>query len=120
MATCFAKHILLTHQVEPEGHPDLLRQLTTAKNALVFGPENRTPHALFFACGRQYAGRLRERLEQAVAVSHDPRAPAEILAEIAAFDKALGLRHHPVCPNCMRRVMPKRRPSARSRGPHAP
>jgi len=62
-----------THQPEPDGHPDLRRQLTATQNALVFGPEDRAPHAVFFACGRPYAARIHERLEQAGAFSHDPR-----------------------------------------------
>ena len=82
-----------TQPPEPDGHPDLQRQMTAAQNALVFGPEDRAPHALFFACGRQYAARLHERLELVGAFAHDPRSPAEILEEIAAFNDALGLRH---------------------------
>lgn len=36
----------------PNGYLGLKEQMSAAKNALVFGPEDHAPHGVFFACGR--------------------------------------------------------------------
>ena len=46
----------------PDGQPGLLNQLNKAKAALMFGPEDRAPHAIAFVCGRWYLPKLQERL----------------------------------------------------------
>jgi len=79
---------------EPDGYPDLDRQLKAAKTALVFGPEDRAPHALFFACGRLYAAKLNERLEQANAFSKETRPPKDLLEHIRSLNEDLQLIHH--------------------------
>ena len=61
----------------PDGYPGLREQLRAAQNALVFGPEDRAPHALFFACGRYYAAQLQVRLEDGGAFITEDRPPAE-------------------------------------------
>ena len=70
------------HPSAPEGYPDLRKQMKKAQNALVFGPEDRAPHALFFACRRMYQAKLLERLEGAGAFSTEERARDEVLDAI--------------------------------------
>ena len=79
---------------EPDGFPGLRQQLRAAKNALVFGPEDRAPHAIFFACGRLYQARLRQRLEEVGAFRPESRSKVEVLNEILAYNEELGVRHH--------------------------
>jgi len=79
---------------EPDGYPDLHRQMEAAKRALVFGPEDRAPHALFFACGRLFAAKLHERLEQVGAFAREDLPPRDLLERIRAFNDGLQLTHH--------------------------
>ena len=78
----------------PDGYPGLKEQLKAAQNALVFGPEDRAPHALFFACGRYYASKLHTRLADGGAFITEARCPAEALQDIETFNNTLGLGHH--------------------------
>ena len=64
----------------PDGFPGLREQLNAAKNALVFGPEDRAPHAVFFACGRSYAGKLHSRLNEGGAFILETRPSAKVFA----------------------------------------
>eukprot|EP00667_Euglena_gracilis_P000109 EG_transcript_109 len=86
------------HPHEPDGYPNLQEQLSAAKRALVFGPEDRAPHALFFACGRLFAAKLHERLEATGAFVPDARPPADLLEQIKALNDELQLLHHPRLP----------------------
>ena len=79
---------------EPEGCPGLKAQLNAAKNALVFGPEDRAPHAIFFTCGRLYASKLKQRLQDSGAFVVVDQEPATTLAAIRDFNDALGMPHH--------------------------
>ena len=83
---------------EPEGYPGLKQQLNAAKNALVFGPEDRAPHAIFFACGRLYAAKLKHRLHDSGAFVVVDKHPENILADIEAFNESLGMPHHAMLP----------------------
>ena len=78
----------------PDGYPELRKQMQAAKNALVFGPEDRAPHALFFACGRMYQARLHERLEKAGAFSIVSSSRAEVLERIREQNEEFSLLHH--------------------------
>ena len=78
----------------PDGYPGLREQLRAAQNALVFGPEDRAPHALFFACGRYYAAQLQDRLEDGGAFITEDRPPAEVLQDIEKLNEDLGVIHH--------------------------
>ena len=79
---------------EPDGYPGLKEQLRAAKNALVFGPEDRAPHAMFFACGRLYSSKLLYRLEDSGAFIVDNRDPAAILQHIKQLNELLKAEHH--------------------------
>ena len=79
---------------EPEGYPGLKQQLRAAKNALVFGPEDRAPHAMFFACGRLYQARLHQRLTEARSFELQAGAAEDVLEGIRVFNEGLGLLHH--------------------------
>jgi len=79
---------------KPEGYPGLKQQLRAAKNALVFGPEDRAPHALFFACGRLYQARLHQRLTEARSFDLHAGAAEDVLGGIRVFNEGLGLQHH--------------------------
>jgi hypothetical protein len=83
---------------EPDGYPGLKDQLQAAQNALVFGPEDRAPHALFFCCGRLYASKLLQRLEESGAFVQENRPPAEILQTINEFNDEVKVEHHPRLP----------------------
>ena len=83
-----------TQAPEPDGYPGLRKQLKAAQAALVFGPEDRAPHALFFACGHLYRARLHERLEQPGAFVRENRSSTEVLQAIKTLNEALGVEHH--------------------------
>ena len=83
-----------TRPQEPDGYPDMDNQLAAAQNALVFGPEDRAPHAVFFACGRAYAAKLHARLEEEGAFGHETATADELLRRIEAFNQNLSLKHH--------------------------
>ena len=87
MASAVARHPL------PDGFPGLREQLQAAKTALVFGPEDRAPHAVFFACGRSYATKLHNRLSEGGAFCLETRPPADVMAALAAFNTELGTQH---------------------------
>lgn len=78
----------------PEGYPGLRQQIQAAQAALVFGPEDRAPHGLFFACGRIYASQLHSRLQESRSFEVDPRPEAEILAVWENFNTEWELQHH--------------------------
>jgi hypothetical protein len=78
---------------EPDGYPGLKEQLRAAKNALVFGPEDRAPHAIFFACGRLYSGKLLYRLEDSGAFVVEQREVATVLSGIKALNDKLKAEH---------------------------
>ena len=78
---------------EPDGYPGLKQQLQAAKAALVFGPEDRAPHAVFFACGRYYASKLHQRLEDGGAFQVDNRPTSEVLEAIKGFNDELDTQH---------------------------
>ena len=82
----------------PEGYPGLKEQMRAAQNALVFGPEDRAPHAFFYACGRYYASKLHYRLLDSGAFTQEARGRPEVLAEIGEFNDSLSLVHHPRVP----------------------
>jgi hypothetical protein len=82
-----------TRRPLPDGFPGLRDQLNAAKNALVFGPEDRAPHAVFFACGRSYAGKLHSRLNEGDAFIRETRPHAEVFAALEAFNEDLGTKH---------------------------
>ena len=86
-ASAVARHPL------PDGFPGLREQLQAAKTALVFGPEDRAPHAVFFACGRSYATKLHNRLSEGGAFCLETRPPADVMAALAAFNTELGTQH---------------------------
>ena len=83
---------------EPDGYDGLQEQLKSAKRALVFGPEDRAPHGLFFACGRLYQASLHHRVTAAGAFATETRSSKEVLQEIAAFNEAIGATHRPRLP----------------------
>ena len=82
----------------PGGYPGLRGQMRAAQNALVFGPEDRAPHAFFFACGRYYASKLHYRLLDSGAFTRETRGRQEVYAEIRKFHNNLSLVHHPRVP----------------------
>ena len=82
----------------PEGYPGLKGQMRAAQNALVFGPEDRAPHAFFYACGRHYASKLHYKLLDSGAFVQETRRRQEVLAEIEEFNNSLSLLHHPRVP----------------------
>jgi len=79
---------------EPDGYPGFRQQLKSAKNALVFGPEGRAPHAIFLACRRLYQAKLHNRFEEAGAFGIERRTKREVLDEIRAFNEGLHLPQH--------------------------
>ena len=78
----------------PDGYPGLRDQIKAAQNALVFGPEDRAPHALFYACGRLYASLLEYRLQDSGAFKQETRSREEVLEDLSQFNKDLQLNHH--------------------------
>ena len=78
---------------EPEGYPGLKAQLKAAKSALIFGPEDRAPHAVFYACGKYYAAQLHSRLQDSGAFIVETKTVAEVLENIQGFNKSLGTKH---------------------------
>jgi hypothetical protein len=79
---------------EPDGYPGLKQQMQAAKNALVFGPEDRAPHALFYACGRHYASKLHYRLADGGAFFQEERPLAEVLQTLSQVNTKLKAEHH--------------------------
>ena len=82
----------------PDGYPGLREQIKAAQNALVFGPEDRAPHAFFYACGRLDASKLDYRLMDSGAFMQETRDRYEVLQEIAEFNESLQLQHHKCLP----------------------
>jgi hypothetical protein len=92
MAKCMANQQRRQNGVsrEPEGYPALLAQMTQMQAHLVFGPEDRAPHAMFFACGKVYASALHDRLEVVGAYVREQKVREEVLAELKDFQKSQG------------------------------
>ena len=76
---------------EPDGYPGLRQQLKAACSALVFGPEYRSPHGFFFACGRWYQHQLFLRCTAEGAFQVEDRSIQDVLYEMQAFNDQLGL-----------------------------
>ena len=100
----------LHERPDPDGYPGLKQQLKAAKAALVFGPEDRAHHAIFFACGRYYASKLDYRLEDCGAFEVDTRPVAEVLEAIKGFNDELGTQHEDRLPNLYGAWKAKKRP----------
>jgi hypothetical protein len=78
----------------PDGYPGLRDQLRRAKAALMFGIEDRAPHAIFYMCGVLYASKLHERLNVPGAFVTETRPPKEVLQDLSTANETLGLTHH--------------------------
>jgi hypothetical protein len=85
--------------------------MKAAQNAQVFGPKDKAPHALFFACGRYYAYKLLTHLADGGAFVTEERCPAESLKDIEKFNGTLGLEHHNRFPYLKGAWKAKKRPS---------
>ena len=80
--------------VNPEGHPGLAAQIKEAQDVLVFGHEDRSPHAVQCICKKFYQAALATQLA-APGVFTPLNVPAEeVMERVEAENKSRDFEHH--------------------------
>ena len=81
-----------TSPPNPEGHPGLKQQIQEAQQVLVFGHEDRAPHAIQIVCRRFYECALAAQLATPGTFSPTSNSASEVLSELE-FNRNLELPH---------------------------